>query len=75
MLMSNDVLTVTQEDLVGEIYDIAAKWRDDPALTSFQAEVRRYHAVKDALKVRFGLEMAIKADSPSNNYRAGLAIS
>lgn len=71
--MNDDALTMTRESLVGEIYDIAAKWRLNPRLSCDSAEVARYHNVKDALQIRFALNIVIRDEQHANDYRAALA--
>jgi hypothetical protein len=75
LVMNDDALTMTQEGLVGEIYDIAAKWRSNPHLRSYFHEIARYDNVRAALKLRFALDMVIKDEHHFTDYRAALAIS
>jgi hypothetical protein len=71
--MNADALTMTREGLVGEIYDIAAKWRLNPRLSGDSAEIARYNNVRAALKIRFTLNIAIRGEQDANDYRATLA--
>jgi hypothetical protein len=72
-VINDDALNRTQEGLVGEIYDIAAKWRSNPQLSGDSAEVARYHKVRDALEIRFALNIVIRGEQHANDYRAALA--
>jgi hypothetical protein len=71
--MNADALTMTREGLVGEIYDIAAKWRLNPRLIGDSAEIARYNALRAALKIRFTLNIVIRGEQHANDHRAGLA--
>jgi hypothetical protein len=71
--MSDDVLAMSQQDLVREIDNIAAKWRSNPHLRSYYDEIARYDNVRAALKLRFALDMVIKDEHHPTDYRAALA--
>jgi hypothetical protein len=73
--MTVDASTMTEQELVGKIYDIAAEWRKDPHLSTDSAEIAKYHHVRVSLKTRFGLDLAIKGEKHATDYRAALACS
>jgi hypothetical protein len=67
-------MTMTQHELVGKIFDIAAEWRKNPHLSGDSAEIAGYHNARAALKARFGLDLAIKGEKHATDYRAALAV-
>jgi hypothetical protein len=71
--MNDDTLTISQQELVRGIDNIAAKWRSNPKLSSFPDEIARYHNLRAALKLRFGLDLVIKGEQHATDYRATLA--
>jgi hypothetical protein len=73
--MSVDALTISQQELVRKIDNIAAKWRSYPKLSSYPGEIARYHNLRAALKLRFGQDLVIKGEQHATDYRATLADS
>jgi hypothetical protein len=71
--MSVDALTISQQELVREIDNIAARWRSSPTLSGYPNEIARYHNLRASLKLRFGLDLVIKGEQHATDYRATLA--
>ncbi len=67
---TGDVNTLTQQELMGKLNELAADWRAAPSSSNGHAESERHTEITEALKSRFGVDCrVVGVPEGSTNYQ------